>query len=158
MGPGGKVREFEAEMEQVFGVKHVAMVTSGTAALHTALAALGVSTLSDRIGRRPALTLSIVGYTIATFLTALSVGVFDFVAYQFVAGQDLPRVGYLTLIDKIMVISFLLLAITVLESYIVSRYGEDERDEAHRVDRTARWAFPLTYASLIGLAFLLTPG
>ena len=43
MGPGGKVREFEAEMERVFGVKHVAMVTSGTAALHTALAALGVS-------------------------------------------------------------------------------------------------------------------
>jgi hypothetical protein len=85
-------------------------------------------------------------------------GILTVVAYQFVAGQDLPRVGYLTLIDKIMVISFLLLAITVLESYIVSRYGEDERDRAHRVDRTARWTFPLTYASLIGLAFLLTPG
>ena len=85
-------------------------------------------------------------------------GILTVVAYQFVAGQNLPRVGYLTLIDKIMVISFLLLAITVLESYFVSRYGEDERDKAHRVDETARWLFPLTYASLIGLAFLLTPG
>jgi hypothetical protein len=85
-------------------------------------------------------------------------GILTVVAYQFVAGQNLPRVGYLTLIDKIMVISFLLLAITVLESYIVSRYGEDERDQAHRIDETARWLFPLTYATLIGLSFLLTPG
>ena len=42
MGPGGKVAEFEAELSRAFGVKHVLMVTSGTAALHTALAALGV--------------------------------------------------------------------------------------------------------------------
>ena len=85
-------------------------------------------------------------------------GILTVVAYQFVAGQNLPRVGYLTLIDKIMVISFLLLAITVLESYLVSRYGEDERDQAHRIDRAARWAFPLTYASLIAIAFFTTPG
>ena len=43
MGPGGKVRDFEQAMEDYLGVKHVTMVTSGTAALHTALAALGVS-------------------------------------------------------------------------------------------------------------------
>jgi putative MFS transporter len=47
--------------------------------------ALALIAAADRIGRRPALTLSIIGYTIATFLTALSVGVLDFVAYQFVA-------------------------------------------------------------------------
>jgi dTDP-4-amino-4,6-dideoxygalactose transaminase len=43
MGPGGKVTEFEEAVAQAFGVKHVVMVTSGTAALHTALAALGVA-------------------------------------------------------------------------------------------------------------------
>ncbi|NKB67718.1 MAG: DegT/DnrJ/EryC1/StrS family aminotransferase [Candidatus Latescibacteria bacterium] len=43
MGPGGKVAEFEAEVSRAFDVKHVLMVTSGTAALHTALVALGVS-------------------------------------------------------------------------------------------------------------------
>ncbi len=43
MGPDGKVAEFEGLMKRVFGVRHVVMVTSGTAALHTALAALGVS-------------------------------------------------------------------------------------------------------------------
>ena len=43
MGTGGKVREFEEAVEACYGVPHAIMVTSGTAALHTALCALGVS-------------------------------------------------------------------------------------------------------------------
>jgi len=43
MGPGGKVHEFEEAVAQAFGVRHVVMVTSGTAALHTALGAVGVA-------------------------------------------------------------------------------------------------------------------
>ena len=43
MGPGGKVAEFEAELCRAFNVKHAIMVTSGTTALQTGLAALGVS-------------------------------------------------------------------------------------------------------------------
>ncbi|MDP6776740.1 MAG: DegT/DnrJ/EryC1/StrS family aminotransferase, partial [Candidatus Latescibacteria bacterium] len=43
MGPGGKVAEFEEAVGKAFGMKHTVMVTSGTAALHTALAALGVA-------------------------------------------------------------------------------------------------------------------
>jgi putative MFS transporter len=41
--------------------------------------------MADRFGRRPLLAWTIVGYTLATFLTAFSRGVVDFVAYQFVA-------------------------------------------------------------------------
>ena len=43
MGPDGKVADFEAEVCRAFDVKHAIMVTSGTVALQTALAALGVS-------------------------------------------------------------------------------------------------------------------
>jgi DNA ligase (NAD+) len=80
------------------------------------------------------------------------------VAYQFVASQNLPRVGYLTLMDKIMVISFLLLGVTVLESYIVSRYQADNPERAHSIDRAARWVFPLSYATLIAIVVLTAPG
>jgi MFS family permease len=41
--------------------------------------------LADRFGRRPLLTLTIVGYTVATFATAFSRGVADLAALQFVA-------------------------------------------------------------------------
>jgi len=43
MGPGGKVSELETAVSEAFGAKCVVMVTSGTAALHTALASLGVA-------------------------------------------------------------------------------------------------------------------
>ena len=43
MGPGGKVLAFEEAMAKALKVKHVVMVTSGTAALHTALTAMGVA-------------------------------------------------------------------------------------------------------------------
>lgn len=42
MGPGGKVAAFEADVCRAFQVNHAIMVTSGTAALQTALVALGV--------------------------------------------------------------------------------------------------------------------
>lgn len=85
-------------------------------------------------------------------------GILTIVAYQFVASQNLPRVGYLTLMDKIMVISFLLLGVTVLESYIVSRYQADNPERAHSIDRAARWIFPLSYATLITIVVLTAPG
>ncbi len=43
MGPGGKVKDFEEEVREFYGVEHAVMVSSGTAALHTALCALGVA-------------------------------------------------------------------------------------------------------------------
>jgi len=76
-------------------------------------------------------------------------GILTVVAYQFVASQNLPRIGYLTVMDKITVISFLLLATTVLESYVVSRYAEQDHDKAMRIDRIARWAFPASFLLLI---------
>ena len=81
-------------------------------------------------------------------------GILTVVAFQFVASRNLPRVGYLTLMDKIMVISFLLLAVTVVESYFVSRYAEEEPDRALRIDHAARWIFPLGYIALIALILL----
>ncbi len=41
--------------------------------------------LADRYGRRAVFLGSVTGYTVFTLLTALSVGLYDFVAYQFVA-------------------------------------------------------------------------
>jgi hypothetical protein len=81
-------------------------------------------------------------------------GILTIVAYQFVAGQALPRLGYLTLMDKFMVGSFVLLGVTVLESYIASRFPEDQHHKAMSVDRAARWMFPLAYFSMISMISL----
>lgn len=83
-------------------------------------------------------------------------GVLTIVAYQFVLGEGLPRVAYLTVLDKIMIISFGLLAVTTLESLLVSRQPEGS-EAAHRIDRASRLLFPLVYGLLVGVV-LLTSG
>jgi hypothetical protein len=77
-------------------------------------------------------------------------GVLTIVAYQFVISADLPRVPYLTVLDRIMILSFGLLAVTVIQSLVVSRQRESDADRALRIDRTSRWAFPSVYAVLLG--------
>jgi hypothetical protein len=53
-----------------------------------------------------------------------------------------------------MVGSFVLLGVTVLESYIASRFPEDQHHKAMSVDRAARWMFPLAYFSMISMISL----
>jgi hypothetical protein len=78
-------------------------------------------------------------------------GVLTIVAYQFVVGEDLPRIAYLTLLDKVMILSFVLLAITVVQSLIVAQFQENDMPRAKRIDRASRWLFPLSYVVLLTL-------
>jgi hypothetical protein len=82
---------------------------------------------------------------------ASATGILTVVAYQFVANESLPRVAYLTVMDKIMLVSFVLLAITVLESFLVSRHQADDPERALAIDRVSRWLFPVSYVVLLTL-------
>jgi hypothetical protein len=76
-------------------------------------------------------------------------GVLTIVAYQFAFAKDLPRIGYLTLLDQIMIGSFILLAVTVLESLFVDRANATDPAKARRIDRTSRWLFPAVYTLML---------
>jgi hypothetical protein len=76
-------------------------------------------------------------------------GVLTIVAYQFAFAKDLPRIGYLTLLDQIMIGSFVLLAVTVVESLLVDRANASDPLKAHRIDRTSRWIFPAVYVLML---------
>jgi hypothetical protein len=78
-------------------------------------------------------------------------GVLTIVAYQFVVAEDLPRIAYLTLLDKVMILSFVLLAVTVVQSLIVARYQDHDMPRAVRIDRISRLLFPGTYLVLLAL-------
>jgi hypothetical protein len=85
-----------------------------------------------------------------------STGVLTIVAYQLAFGADLPRVGYLTLLDKAMILSFGLLAITMFESLVVSSWQEANKERALRLDRSSRVIFPAVY--VLGLGLILLSG
>ncbi len=78
-------------------------------------------------------------------------GVLTIVAYQFVVGEDLPRIAYLTLLDKVMILSFVLLAVTVVQSLIVAQYQQNDMPRAKRIDRFSHLLFPGTYMVLLFL-------
>lgn len=70
-------KEFGASVERLgFAVSAISLGT---------IAAFFLVRLADRYGRRPVLLSAIAGYSLFTFFTALSTGLVDFVAYQFVA-------------------------------------------------------------------------
>jgi hypothetical protein len=71
------------------------------------------------------------------------------VAYQFAISGSLPKVAYLTIMDRLMVASFVLIALTALESMLVVRLANANPERAVRLDRMSRWLFPLGYAGII---------
>jgi hypothetical protein len=94
---------------------------------------------SDFLGRR-------VGVSVTGILTV--------VAYQFVASESLPRVAYLTILDKIMLLSMLMIAATLMMSVVVDRAEHRWAGSKLRIDRTCRWLFPALYFGMLGLLTL----
>ncbi|MBW2724274.1 MAG: hypothetical protein JRE71_07800 [Deltaproteobacteria bacterium] len=78
------------------------------------------------------------------------------VAYQFAISGDLPKVAYLTLMDKLMIASFILIALTALENMIAGLMSERNPAIAHRLDLTSRWIFPLVYVAVIATIAILS--
>jgi len=76
-------------------------------------------------------------------------GILTVIAYQFVTSSTLPRVSYLTVADRIMVVSMVFIALAMVESIVVDHL--EQRDKARKVavDRTCRWAFPVAYFAVM---------
>ncbi len=71
------------------------------------------------------------------------IGILTIVAYQFLIDGTMPRISYFTFTDSIVLFSFVVMCLTILESLIVVSLSNRGRDVmARRVDRTAKWLFP----------------
>jgi len=79
--------------------------------------------------------------TLTAFLTI--------VAYQFAISGDLPKVGYLTLMDKMMVASFVLIALSALENMVAVLVSERNPEVGHQIDLHSRWLFPILYVTVV---------
>ena len=73
-----------------------------------------------------------------------------FVAFNFAISNDLPRLGYLTLLDRIIVTSFGCAAVVVLISVYQKRLQASGRMElANRIDNIVLIFYPLIYITMI---------
>lgn len=82
-------------------------------------------------------------------------GLLTVVAYQFILGDTLPHLSYLTFMDVLINYSFVMMALTVVENVLVHilRIEEHRIQVALRVDQSSRLLFPMIY--FLGLAAIV---
>jgi hypothetical protein len=90
-------------------------------------------------------------------MAASFVGILTAVAYQSMVSDIMPQISYITLMNAILNLSFLVMCVTVLINLLVGELDKQgETDRGERVDLRCRWMFPLVYAGLILLATVIT--
>lgn len=78
-----------------------------------------------------------------------SSGILTVIAYQFVTTSSLPKVSYLTVADKVMILSVVFIAATMIESVLVDGLTHTDQPRKLKIDRICRIAFPLFYLSAL---------
>ena len=75
-----------------------------------------------------------------------------FVATKFMINQQLPQIGYMTLIDKGFLVCYIFIAISIIETIFHELWLEKKPEKAERLDFYARWAIPSLF--IISLIFI----
>ena len=72
-----------------------------------------------------------------------------FIAYNFAVGGDLPKLGYLTLIDVIFLATFLVSVLLVAWNVALKNLHSVGREAlARRLDRPMKWVYPMLYGGI----------
>ncbi len=73
------------------------------------------------------------------------------IATQFAMSFNLPQISYLTVIDRVFVVTYLCVAIGVLVSTLQAAFLRADRPRAARVDRWAGFGLPLLFLCLMAV-------
>ena len=73
-----------------------------------------------------------------------------FVAFNFTVSNDLPRLGYMTFMDAILVVCFVFTGMVVVVNVVFRRMEIIGRESlARRIDNYTIWIYPVTLAGLV---------
>ena len=90
---------------------------------------------------------------VATQIGVGTASVFTLIAFLLGLRVVLPRVPYLTRMDELVFGATVLVFLALLEVIITSRLAQKNRTQlAQRIDRYARWVYPLAFAMLLGFS------
>lgn len=76
------------------------------------------------------------------------------IAYRFAVGADVPKLPYLTVLDRFILASSILVFLSLVEVVVTTTLALRGRiDTARTLDRQARWVFPSVFVLLAGVIF-----
>jgi hypothetical protein len=79
-----------------------------------------------------------------------------FIAFNFTIGSDLPRLGYLTLLDTVLIVAFVVTTLTVIVNVVLKRLDMQGKTElARKIDSYIIDGYPIFYVLGFGLLFLI---
>jgi hypothetical protein len=77
---------------------------------------------------------------------AASANLLLFIAFNFTISNDLPRLGYLTFLDTVLVSTFIVTSLVVIFNVFLKRLEVTGKSElAHSIDRYTLWIYPFAY-------------
>jgi len=81
-----------------------------------------------------------------------------FIAFNFTISDDLPRLGYLTFLDSILVCAFIVTSLSVVFNVYLRRLEVDRKKSfASRIDRYMIWLYPLAYVvAVVGVTLFFS--
>ncbi|MDO9531576.1 MAG: hypothetical protein Q7O12_05530 [Deltaproteobacteria bacterium] len=69
-----------------------------------------------------------------------------FIAFNFTIATELPRLGYLTFMDTLLVTTFIITGVVVIISYQLRRMIDSGKQaRVARIDKYIRWLYPVAY-------------
>ena len=75
-----------------------------------------------------------------------------FIAFNFTISGDLPRLGYLTFMDMMLIVTFVISALTIIFNVYLKRVEVNNKDSIIlKIDTYMLWLYPLAYAIGFGL-------
>jgi hypothetical protein len=89
-------------------------------------------------------------------IEAAAANILLFIAFSFSLASDYPRLGYITFLDAIMAVTFVVNVLVLLYNVNMKRMeGQGLTKRVERIDDILDWAYPVAYAALIGVVILL---
>jgi hypothetical protein len=89
-------------------------------------------------------------------IEAAAANILLFIAFSFSLADNYPRLGYVTLLDALMAVTFVVNTLVLLYNVYMKRLeNEGEVKRVERIDRFFDWAYPLSYVALIALTVML---